>query len=517
MANTHHSMHQSRSLNLEHLELRQMLSSNTPGVTDNSSQVAISGVVSAALQLKLPSLIGDLNGDGSVGPADFKIMSNNVGRDNVGPAFGDFNSDGIIDPEDWATLFANWTDQRLGEIFGELNGDLNEDGMVNAVDAGIIYENYALTNQKAITGDFNRNGSLDAADWSTVFGNWSGNVNTQASEEEQIFYWPDHTPTGHSRMLKLNPFLNDNIALSDLPRWLEENDWTREGPNAVLITMGNWKELQPTALYRGEDGKVTIESIADHVRGGMKNWHRLTEWWAEYLQVIHDAGYQVDLVAMDIESGTSSRHLVLNPPGGEKVAMIDVINYLYSNERWARYLPELDLVALNDPNSYESPAARKALNDWNHWAAQKNAEAWAEVFSLPAKEFFPNVIVSNFDFASYEGEPLLDLVSGLPRANAAVDGNSSPVLFLFEGYGYESVEQALAAFDLVRGDSDQSPTIVPWIAGPYRQGERRLVCHRRKLRRTKAGTLGSRRSLPDRFLTRQSVLYFGLRVLSHRV
>ena len=93
--------------------------------------------------------------------------------------------------------------------------------------------------------------------------------------------------------------------------------------------------IQTTERLKGEDGLVTVESIADHIRNGMQNWQRPLNWWAGYLQRIANAGYEVNLLAMDIEAGLGTRDMTYNPPGGPEIEILQVINYLYANEQWA--------------------------------------------------------------------------------------------------------------------------------------------------------------------------------------
>ena len=57
------------------------------------------------------ALPADVNGDGSVGPADLAgvVASWGVCRGSYPPCWADINSDGIVGPDDLANLLSNWT------------------------------------------------------------------------------------------------------------------------------------------------------------------------------------------------------------------------------------------------------------------------------------------------------------------------------------------------------------------------------------------------------------------------
>ena len=298
-----------------------------------------------------------------------------------------------------------------------------------------------------------------------------------------IFYWPDYTPAGYPKAFIIRPFLDNNIAIEDIPKWCEDNNWSKDpdSPNAVMVLMGSWwsdfrngwVESSSRELFKGDHGLVTIESVAYHIRRGQENWNRpgFTHTILDRLNAVKKAGYNVQIIAMDIEAGVPTAGADYKHwEDTNHFTMREVIKYLYSNDRWVRKggLPELDVEAVCDPNPWGSNKKRQAMIIWNQFAHAEATLAWEHSIGLPAIDLFPEVIVNNYDFSCFEGAPMLDFNSGLPRPDAAIFSDSAPVLYLQEGYGFRQVNDALSAFSAVQ----KAVSRVPWIAGPYREGAR---------------------------------------------
>ncbi len=78
-----------------------------------------------------PGTYGDLNGNGVVDASDLAVVTAALGT-----SFGDLNNNHSIGPDDFAILAWNWNRSVKG---GRLSGDLNGDGIVNALDAKALF------------------------------------------------------------------------------------------------------------------------------------------------------------------------------------------------------------------------------------------------------------------------------------------------------------------------------------------------------------------------------------------
>ena len=67
-------------------------------------------------------------------------------------------------------------------------GDLNEDGAIDAADAGILFSNWGATG----AGDLNRDRLIDAADAGILFANWTGDLQSTAATNAV----PETVPSG---------------------------------------------------------------------------------------------------------------------------------------------------------------------------------------------------------------------------------------------------------------------------------------------------------------------------------
>ncbi len=117
------------------------------------------------------TLLGDTNGDQTVGLGDFAVLKANFGR--TWTSFGDANLDGIVDDKDIAALKVDYgkpvggdndlngdgrvdigdfvtLKQGMGTRLGVAIGDLNGDGAVNISDFGLLKQQFGVNGAAAV-------------------------------------------------------------------------------------------------------------------------------------------------------------------------------------------------------------------------------------------------------------------------------------------------------------------------------------------------------------------------------
>ncbi len=298
-----------------------------------------------------------------------------------------------------------------------------------------------------------------------------------SAQAMQIFYWPGMEPAGHTKTLMIKPFMpradKSYPSLEELPAWMAAN-WKKEDKQCIIVAAGSWKSQQAHNCLKDDDGNVTVESIAYHVRKKMVGWDRAINWWAAYLTVIERAGYDVALVAMDIEGLQMSTGWKYDPdqPGGDDIiTMKQVIRYLYEHKTYVKRLPSLDLESVVNPgNLWGDRGNEQQMLIWNHYTATLNANRLTKVFADTAERTFPDVIVNNYDACQTKYCPRITFKHGHPRSRVAVGGNSAPVLYLHDGYGIKTNQDAMSSLDPCLPPKGKKNTVVAWIGGAYREG-----------------------------------------------
>jgi len=121
--------------------------------------------------------IADLNNDFSVDGLDFGILAGNWASTSATPEEGNINGDGFVDGADIGIMFENWTAD-TGPDFEALtvfyDADLNGDSDVDIDDYNILEGHWAETTATAGEGNINEDGHVDAADIGIMFEQWNG-------------------------------------------------------------------------------------------------------------------------------------------------------------------------------------------------------------------------------------------------------------------------------------------------------------------------------------------------------
>ena len=292
----------------------------------------------------------------------------------------------------------------------------------------------------------------------------------------RIRRWPGTEPADCPETLFLTPLMGEWESSSKSPKhyemrdWLRQSKWTKDEPQAIIISVGGWQSYQAHNLLCDDNGQVTHDSIARHIHQRMSGWNRVLNWWVAYLQTIANEGYEIGLVQMDIEGCllTTGWKYDLHFDGVDAISMMDVIGYMYEHPKYCSRLPNLDLEALTAPepngNVYGEWLNEFAMLTWNHEMIWRNSRAFDKYFAEPAKMIFPDCITTNYNFNNYQRIPLMTKPHRHPQVDAGVDNNSAPVLYLSGDTNYNSNRESYVVLDSIR---DMSRTC-PWVGASHR-------------------------------------------------
>lgn len=288
---------------------------------------------------------------------------------------------------------------------------------------------------------------------------------------------PDEPKVLHIKPLIENPDWPKDTSyphpnVTELRAWLANSRWDRNEPQAIVISVDGWQSAQAHNLLCNDNNEVTIESIAKHVHEKMSGWARAALWWYSYLQILANEGYTIGLVQMDIEGClmTAGWKYDLKYDGENVITMREVIRYMYDTPKYAKYLPDLDVDAVVDPqpngNIYGVPGNEMAMLTWNHEMIYRCSKAFDKYFAEVAKMLFPECITTNYNFNNYQRCPMITWPHRHPQVDAGVDLNSAPILYLSNDTKYTSNRDALMCLDAIRNKKK----CVPWVGAPYRSG-----------------------------------------------